>query len=540
MKRVFLIMLFAFVMLFAGCNVNEGGSGTGELSEDQKTVDVKLYKAGYGSAWLEELIEKFEEMYSEEGYKINIYEASASVAGETSETEIKTLKSAIDLYFVGGVDMISMIEQSASILKTTEATLIEDLTSLFQSPAIGLDKKEESVTIESKMDEQLRQFYKFNGSFNASVDKWIGNYYAFPWANAPCGLFVNPNVLNEYDLDIPRTTDELLEQFEMILTEGAGSVYPMTYAGANAAGYWTYMFDTLFGQYSGVDAVSNFYKLVPETETVAEDGWKVYEDEGIFESLKVIEKLVNDKYCSSGTNSLSHTEAQYKVLNGTAAYIVTGNWVYNEMLANYSAYVDNIRMIKMPINSALGKKLGISDATLRAIVSGIDGGKDNATIAAEAAVDAKTVEVVREARSVYYNSGSGYHAIIPSYSPSKEVAKLFLRFIASDDGLEIYMKNTYSSLPFRFSTDREIFVNDFLSSVNEVLFSEGSKMVCEDIYTSPIRSVAKLRPFCAYTGYSEVFLGLSRGTYTAEEIYQADLDFARENWLAYSRQAGIR
>ena len=129
-------------------------------------------------------------------------------------------------------------------------------------------------------------------------------------------------------------------------------------------------------------------------------------------------------------------------------------------------------------------------------------------------------------------------ALIPSYSTSKDVAKLFLRFLASDDNLDLYKTKAYSSLPFKYASESKVQVNDFVKSVDEVMSYGNGMLLCEDISTSPIRQV-NLACFCNYTGYANVFLSLSRRTITSQEIYDSDIVYAEENWKLLLRQAGL-
>ncbi|MBQ4053070.1 MAG: hypothetical protein IJD33_01890, partial [Clostridia bacterium] len=47
---------------------------------DGKTVNIRMTKAGNGVEWAYILAEKFEKVYAEEGYKVNILEPSADMS----------------------------------------------------------------------------------------------------------------------------------------------------------------------------------------------------------------------------------------------------------------------------------------------------------------------------------------------------------------------------------------------------------------------------------------------------------------------------
>lgn len=530
----------------AGC-----GDNTPAGSDGENVVDVKIMLAGYGTEWFKQAAKKFEQLYADKGYKINLAEESTTVS-ESVASEIQTPKTnGTDLYFVGsgsgGIDVSSLTKRSAAILRTNDRTLLENLNDVYSSPAISFDGKEESVTIAEKMPDSEKPYFKFNGTGDAKLKKWEGNYYMFPWASGPAGMYVNTAVLKAAGWDyIPRTTDEMLKLYKDMCPAAADGVptpvktgvYPMTYAGKNAAGYWTYLWETFYAQYSGYKADRALWSL---NDTAKEDGYEVYnyeKDAGLLESYKVMEKLTDEDYCAAGTANLAMTAAQLNVLNGKAAYMVTGSWVNNEMKVNYADIADNMIFMRTPVISALGAKLGITDEQLASAVSGVDDGKTDAEIATETGVTEEVAARIREARGIYYSVSVNHVAAIPSYSPSKNVAKLFLRFLASDDNMDLYGSITSSTLPFNYAGESKITKNAFLKSAEDATKQSYSVMIADDFQASPVRQIG-MTIHCGYGTYSEVFLGLSQKTLTAQKIVEKNYTFAKSNWDTYIRQAGI-
>lgn len=540
MKKFVVFVLCAMLSVTAlfGCSKqNQGGTS-------DTVVDVRVYKAGYGVEWMHAAKEKFEELYKDKGYKINIVEESNSVPAKVA-AEITNKKNAVDLYITGEDNFAVYIKNSKSFYKNYDEVVLENLNDVYASKAIKFDGSEESVTIGEKTNESLKSHLQFNGTIDKNYDKYIGNYYAFPWASGASGLFVNKSVFDKFNLEIPRTTDELIAAYKTICpvkdgvpTPAESGVYPMSYGGKNAGGFWLFCYDTFFAQYSGAEAEGNFWKCIPADGTLVANGYDVYNDQGILEALKATAALCDDDYCIYGTNQLDDIKAQLQVLDGEAAIIPSGNWIYNEMKLNHANKVDNIVMMKMPIISALGTKLGISDTTLSAVIKGVDDGKSDETIASECSSTAAVVAKVREARGLYFDYSVNHVALIPSYSPSKDVAKLFLRFLASDDNLDLYKTKAYSSLPFKYEGESKVQVNDFVKSVDEVMSYGKGTLLCEDVSTSPIRQ-ANFTCFCNYPGYANVFLSLSKKTITAQEVYDSDIVYAEENWKLLLRQAGL-
>lgn len=164
--------------------------------------------------------------------------------------------------------------------------------------------------------------------------------------------------------------------------------------------------------------------------------------------------------------------AQARFVDGQCAMMVNGDWLENELLKTQSGIeasytkeeLQDIRMMKTPIISAISDKLSyytedaswdeISadkqeayDAKLREIVDYVDGVSSTMPAFATEA----DVKIVAEARQVIYSIGSYHGCAIPVYSTAKDIAKDFLKFMASDEGCAIYQQNTNGAmLPFDY------------------------------------------------------------------------------------------
>lgn len=530
MKKIVTFLVALIMILTASASLVACGKPIEPDDPSQKTVKVKAYLAGYGIEWLKSGIEKFNQVYKKDGYAVKIEDAKNSISGEAISLEIKDVaKNDVDIYFGSGVSIPTLIESSPSVMRDG-GVLLEDLSSVYGSKAIKFDGKEESVTIESKLNSSVRKHYQYNDTAS-SFSGLVGKYYSFPWASGVAGLFVNKNVLSANGFEIPRTTDEMFAHYQKLKPNQVSSnVYPMAFGGLDAQGYWLYMYDTLFAQYSGYEAENRFWNISTES-----NGYEIYQDQGILEALKVIEKVADDNYAINGSNRLGKQVAQANLVKGNALYMCTGNWTYNEMKLDNPSEVNNIQVIKMPIISALGTKLGITDAVLSNIVKGIDNGADDQTITAENSVSADVVKAVRDARNVYFNASVDHMAIIPSYSEEKDVAKLFLRFMASDEFLDVYREKTNSALPFNYATSSKYSPNDYEKSVDAVCGGRNAVMLSEDLYTSPIRRKAHLQCF-GDTGYATVFKNIAMKTETGTSVFNATFNYVKDNWQALLSQ----
>ena len=87
MKKI-LSMAMAVLMAFGGLLTCVGCRVKDNIADDDKTINVRLYKAGFGERFLYEFKDKFEEAYAEEGYKFNILTPQQSHAGSPMVDEM--------------------------------------------------------------------------------------------------------------------------------------------------------------------------------------------------------------------------------------------------------------------------------------------------------------------------------------------------------------------------------------------------------------------------------------------------------------------
>lgn len=522
--------------LFSGCGSKT--ENTTEDGEESKVVQVKMYKAGYSDEWLTAMIEAFEETYKEEGYKVEILESSATTSG-SSEQEILLGpgKNETDLYFVSGISVDKMIDGSKKVLRTEDEVLLESLEDVYNSPAIGKDKKEESKTIAERL-------YFGDDSclyYTGSKEQWQNIPYCISWGAGTTGLVMNNSVMEKYGLSMPLTSDELAETLEAVYNKGkAEGVYPYAWAGNNAPGYWSYLFENWFAQYSGVEAYNNFWATIPASGDVNNDGWQVYEDNGILESLKGMEKIMNLDYATDGAVNMTHLEAQHQLLTGKAAFMVSGDWLLCEMKNEYFDEASNMTMIKTPVLSAIGKEIGIDDASLHTVVEMIDNGSDNDAIKSSVkAINDEGIERVRNARNMYTSIGNSHVAVIPSYSDAKTAAKAFLRFIYSEDGCRIYRENAYAELPIA-SENAEGLETNFQESLINVTNNGTATALFENSNASKVRSNAGMLLF-NYSGCASpnTFVTMMKEEkFTADYIYEKELAYVKANWETYMSYVG--
>lgn len=540
-----------------GCKKN-GGYGGGETNN---TCEIKVALSGYGVDWATDMANAFNETFKDEGYKvvITMAEANIGVANEIGSPK----RNTTDLYLEYGHRINPQMDRSRTVLGANGGALLEDLTDVLDSKPIGLDKQEEGdKTIRERMEPEMVAAGKYSG-------RYVGfdGVYGLSISNSSVnGILVNTKTLTQkgYTQDDLLTTDKLLAVCSALKPANLldqDAFFPVAWAAGNAPGYWDYMTQVLFAQYSGKTDYENFWNFIPKTGTTEANGYDVYEDRGIYEALRVVETLEDKDLAVPGTASMDNIGAQARVFTGKSLFCVGGDYVYKEMSKDYSQYLDDVILMKFPVVSPLGVKLSLCgtehkegdtcsacDEKLAAIVKAVDEeSKTDAEIASETGVDEAKVAQIREARGYYAGNTLAAAAFMPSYSDSKHVAKLFLRFMYSDDGNDIYGAKTYSSLPIKRATPID---TGTLSAREASVYNMTASSNAQPVYaynTSPLRAVAGVSFAPAqnnstvglYTRLSYSHTGTANPDLTAQKAYEANIANAKSNWLDWLQTAGL-
>ncbi|MBO5736340.1 MAG: extracellular solute-binding protein, partial [Clostridia bacterium] len=439
---------------FAACNGGQAG-----VVDNEKTLNVKVYKSGFGDTFVHAWIDQFEEMYATEGYKINVVEANDQIQGSTVTDEmILGNKNAIDLYITGNVTPHRLRDASNQEDMDMIAASLNDV---FSAKPIGANG-EENVTIEDKMKDGYAEYFQLNDT-----------YYAFPYRSAPVGLVVNPSVYSQYASEYPCTTDELLAVVDTIREANA---FPFAFAGGNAYSYLHALEDVWTTQYAGVEYYGKYCSM--DDVTSADSAAALIGNDGWAASLDVISTIQNPKNMANGSINFQHSQAQSNLITGKAAFMVTGAWLQNEMFMDYADRVINMQMIATPVLSEVGVKLGLaSDAVLSTLVKCVDEGKTATEAIAEAqtkhnaTVTEEQYAEVAKARGVFYDWGIPNQVVVNAYSDKLDIAKLFLRYLASDDAARVAYESSTMRMPFDSANVDYAAIGTqtaFLTSVNNI------------------------------------------------------------------------
>ncbi len=412
-KQIIALVLAGVLVLgcLGGCGTN-GGSKKGKGTTD---IEIGYQNTGFGTAWLDAMIDAFNEKYPEYNAYYTASAASASVKAAFGMEDVDTT----DLYLCA---------------KEYDTTHLEPLNEVLETTIEG-----ESKTIKDK----------FNASY-LQTEEYDGKYYTLTFGGGIVGYVYNKKMFNDMGVEtLPRTTNELAVVFATLADAG---IVPSAHF--QGAAYYSFMTNVWFAQYEGLDY---YYDLLqnPSLE-------KLNLKDGRYEVLKVCEKLITPEYILRGSNSTAHVSMQTKFLEGECATMISGSWLSSEM--DNTEKINDFAMMKTPVISSITNKLTTikEEAQLRKLITAIDQVADG-TQSEDAykdgesyVVDGITVsaadwDYVKNARNMVPTTHSGSSCNIPKYSNAKEGAKEFLKFMYSDEGYQIYMDALHLKMPLDLS-----------------------------------------------------------------------------------------
>lgn len=155
-------------------------------------------------------------------------------------------------------------------------------------------------------------------------------------------------------------------------------------------------------------------------------------------------------------NTLTFTQAQAQLILGNGLMMVNGDWLENEMksVEDEDENKYTFRMMNTPVVSAIIEKCETiaDDATLSRVIDYVDGNLDRSEIADVSDADIARIDEARHCR----HSIGGQHTVgIPVYATAKELAKEFLKYMATDEAQQIYMDCTSGNmLPFMYDIEK--------------------------------------------------------------------------------------
>lgn len=363
-------------------------------------IEIIYWEAGYGRAFMDNLIEAFEEKYPH--YNVTL-EATASSGFTGSKLSLGEEYNTTDIM----MDVISHDSVKDYAL---------ELTDIYNYKNSG-----ESKTIAQKL-----------GVTSEHIKYDDGKYYYMPHVGGLIGIAYNADIINGSDYVVPKTTNELIQLASDLQKAGKKSFIHFT-----GGGYWMDILRCWAGQYETQAGMIDIGLNPTKAKLTSKDS-------GMYQATKVMEALIgNQSYLYSGSNTLAFTDAQTYFLEGKAVMMANGAWLENEMVENYEPGEKNFSMMKAPVISSIINKCTTieNDTELSALVEAIDFGLTDLEGAAYS-VNQEDFDRVKEARSLLTYNALGHAMCIPSYSNAIEASKEFLKFYYSDEGIKIFEETT--------------------------------------------------------------------------------------------------
>lgn len=437
MKITKKIPLFLASLLLIGGLTSCGGGGN-----DQNVLNIVCINAGYGRVWIDKIAEQFTADHPEITVKIRADRNSESII----QQDLNKSKNPDDLYISVGAVWKSYAAQG----------YFADLSDLIEEEVDGVKVKDKIA------DEYAESIYytRSNGEVKC---------YRLPFTSGIGGIFYNKKMFEENGWTVPTTFNELValcDQINAAKLAVAGTddvaVKPFTYAGTDSD-YFDYTVFDWWSQIVGKDAIKEFLKY----ESV--NNFDVSKNSTYAALKTATEKWyqlfnADSTYYVPNNNTTTAENAQKQFINGYAAMMFNGDWLYNESL-NYT-----------------------DSGTFQNFELGL-----------------MKTPIINEANDNYVNTsyviGEDQYIAIPASSKKKDLAKSFIKAIISDAGCETFTKEAHGFLAYKADYDKMDIDNAYMQDViklrNQYIdkftnFSSNRKYLCNylDIWCS-----SDCRPF---------------------------------------------
>ncbi len=552
MKKKLTAKIIATLMAAAAC-VGAVGCGGNNLGKDNDTtLQIYIGNYGYGYDWVEKAAKEFKnqtwvkDKYGEIDVPVPVYNSDKTYA----ETNILAGPKA-NVYDV----MFSTASANASVFKTDKNgdPYFEDLTSLLDDTIPG-----ETMTIRQKMKPDMLEGELLVKPEDVSKDVSTVDrkLYGMPWVNGYMGLLYNETLINQElgeERVMPRTTKELQKLVDDLIasqnSKAEKDKIPVSCFSATT-GYYSAMFDLWWAQYEGVEGYHNFYN---GKNAYGDLSVEIFSQKGRLRALECVQMLtdagkkgLNHKEC----NTMTFTQAQSRFIVRQGFMMANGDWFENEMRASSkdNPYAnDKIKYMKLPVISEVvddGMVTTVtSEADLVKVVQAIDENKTyEQTKELVPALSEVDYEYLKEGRNVT-NTVGGHVAYIPYYATAKNLAKDFLRFLATDDAIKSFMTTTNGcATPYQYDYTKLGFELPPMQQTK--LEMQKDSKILKNASSFPLQYLGGLRSF-AKTGTLEVVFAANYAgdRKTPQQIFDEDIAYYTKDqnqyWNALLTRTGL-
>lgn len=464
-KKLVKVLAMLMAVATVGCTAACGGDDDPPLKDGQVRLEIDVFNGGYDVVWLDELAKAYMAKHD----NVIIKWADSIDRANEQAIQITSGRAKADLYFTG------FNIHEALYSKVTLA----DLSDVYDE-------------VGDKLIPSVKAWYEHDGK-----------QYSIPWATAPLGIVYNGAYFEQKNLDVPRTTNELFDVAETITANRTKTSDPYAFiyaSGKESDCYLDYLMKPWMAQYEGIANYEKYMDVKLKDGTQYDEAW-ASEYYGVLRTLEVYQELLLDTngfnvpYPTTGAFSLK----QQQFLEGRAVMIFNGDWIVSEILkGNYTEeQTKDLAFMRTPIISSIvetmpmwtangdaGKHYSVDpkpsstinpddptcsgavaiddnkkaayEQALCAIIDFVDGVTTVApTSVAGITISQADIARIQEARSITPSMSCYHNAVIPSNSKEIDEAKDFLKFMYSDEGLEVYAQHTYAcGLPVQYTDEK--------------------------------------------------------------------------------------
>jgi|GEM_PF-777407 len=305
MKLISLITALAMIAtVFTACNSSQDGNASGQANASEEGQSAEVTQADakeidfYSAILKEEASILVSEMFTEEtGIKVNVHSYDSA-----------DFVQAFMVASNGGSPVDVMLLNGQDVRNFAQNGLLQDLT---DSP---YTERVTETTIEQ---------YTFNNRVYGIGAKG-GN---------SSGLFLNMDVFDEYNEDIPETIQDIFAFNDKLKADGK-SFFAF---GGGSKYMWPMWYFSVFAQTSNNQPIER-------TEAILL-GEAKFTDEDTVEAFRILQQFAEEGVYQQGFNGTDSDDGKAVFVNGDAAAFYGGTWEISGFL---EAGMDNLQLIPFP------------------------------------------------------------------------------------------------------------------------------------------------------------------------------------------------
>lgn len=376
-------LILGAVMSLTAC----GNKGNGTyIDPTKRQVLFEFLKAGLGT----EVYENLARAYMDTHPDVQIQCIANAEINATVELNLQQGNQVSDIYCIRDINKIKRFYAQDYLV---------DLTETYDSEI------EDGKKLSEIMDQSALNYSNYNG-----------HYICIPEYVNVNGFVYNKKLFDQYNWQVPKTTEEMATLCEKILSDTKGKVKPFIYC-KDAQGYIYYLLNGINASYEGIANMDKIY----EFENA--DVFKPSNRTGKLYALKTMQDwfTVENGYVYDKSATTGNINAQRMLINGQAAMMLNGSWFENEM-SRFITPDNELAMFMVP-------EYSVGGVIQRATGYTSDGEKG----------------VVHSEYTANY--------IVPKQGANNADAIDFLKFISRKDMCELYTKTCNSVRPFDYNKD---------------------------------------------------------------------------------------